>query len=104
MEIKHAGLWKVTDPDAKLACKKGKWIVGTKKMKASEHYPEFFGEAVALILLRMATDHIVDRLSDDIVASLRKTTGNDDGDDVTPHQPLHSIIADMRSQAGNTVA
>ena len=106
MEIKHAGLWKVTDPDAKLACKKGRWIVGSRKMKSSEHYPEFLGESVALILLLLTTDQIVDRLSDDIVSSLRPPTDPDDGDDVTPAEPvppLHSLLGDNVSQAGSVV-
>lgn len=33
----------------KLMVKKGKWVCGTKHMKASENYPEGFGSIVALL-------------------------------------------------------
>ena len=88
LEIKNAGLWKVTDAAAKLATKKGKWVVGQKSMKASEHYPEFFGEAIAMVFLRLTTELIVDRLSEDILASLASPTDKVGDNPVPPSEPL----------------
>lgn len=69
-ELKRLELWQVTEGET-LAGKRGRWIAGNKRaLKESEHYPEHFGLAVAMILASHPHHEILNSVKSAVVAEL----------------------------------